>query len=106
MYYDSQDTIVALSTPSGSSLYAIIRISGSDALFCAKRLFIPCSSSLIPIGAKSTTYQSMKGNIYLPQEQIEIPSTRYIMKAPYSYTKEDVVEIHTFGSPPLLSIFF
>jgi tRNA modification GTPase len=101
MYHDSQDTIVALSTPSGSSLHAIIRISGPNALSCAERLFIPHSAPRIP---QSRIYQSLKGNIRLPHEQIEIPSTLYIMKTPYSYTKEDVVEIHTFGSPPLLGM--
>ncbi len=127
MYNDSQDTIVALSTPSGSSLYAIIRISGPDALFCAKILFIPTAgwhgqtclpsnevkglsvlNGVTPHSAirnpQSGIYQSLKGNVHLPHEQIEAPSTLYIMRAPYSYTKEDVVEIHTFGSPPLLDM--
>ncbi|MBI4006894.1 MAG: tRNA modification GTPase, partial [Planctomycetes bacterium] len=119
MYQDSQDTIVALSTPSGSSLCAIIRISGTDALFCAERLFIPTAgwhgqTRLSVLNGETQrsairnmqprTYLFFKGNVHLPHEQIEIPSTLYIMKAPYSYTKEDVVEIHTFGSPPILDM--
>ncbi|MBI2471220.1 MAG: tRNA uridine-5-carboxymethylaminomethyl(34) synthesis GTPase MnmE [Planctomycetes bacterium] len=90
-----QDTIVAVSSPSGRSLHAIIKISGHEAVRCTKDIFVPAFAidlEAIP------TYTSVAGNIQIKEEGIEIPVVLYVMKQPYSYTKEDVVEIHTLGS--------
>lgn len=121
--YNTEDTIVGLSTPSGISLHAILRVSGRYALDCVSRIFTPnltesFTQYLNPKDAtspnnphtngnllkKAATYSSIKGYIFIAQEHLYIPATLYIMKAPNSYTREDVVEIHTFGSPPLLEI--
>ena len=50
-------------------------------------------------------FSSCQGHIYLESEKISIPASVYIMKSPNSYTREDIIEIHTFGSPPLLEMF-
>ena len=95
------DTIVAVSSPSGRSLHAIIKISGPEAIPCMKDFFVPAShidSGEIP------TYISVAGSIHIMEEGINIPAVLYIMKQPYSYTKEDVVEIHTLGSPTILEM--
>ena len=49
-------------------------------------------------------FSSYHGNLYLEKENVSIPASIYIMKSPNSYTREDIVEIHTFGSPPLLEM--
>ena len=49
-------------------------------------------------------FSSCQGHIYLKNEKIRIPACIYIMKSPNSYTREDIIEIHTFGSPPLLEM--
>ncbi len=90
-----QDTIVAVSSPTGRSLHAIIKISGHEAIRCTKDIFVPA----FPIDLEAIpTYTSVGGNIQIKEEGIEIPVVLYVMKQPYSYTKEDVVEIHTPGS--------
>lgn len=96
-----QDTIVAVSSPSGRSLHAIIKISGPEAIPCMKDFFIPTSH--IDFGVVPA-YTSIAGNIYVMVEGINIPAVLYIMKQPYSYTKEDVVEIHTLGSPIIIEM--
>lgn len=101
MYPGIQDTIVAVSTPSGRSLHAIIRISGPDAFPAVKAIFAPATNvdfAVLP------SYSSVKGYIHSSRERVRIPVLLYLMKQPYSYTKEDVVEIHTIGSLPLLEM--
>lgn len=96
-----QDTIVAVSTPSGRSFHAIIKISGPEAIQCIKDIFVPApliDLEFIP------PYSSVGGSVHIKEEWIGIPAILYIMKQPYSYTKEDVVEIHTLGSPPIVEM--
>lgn len=101
MSYDLDDNILAISTPSGESPRAIIRLSGKDVVNHLRNIFTPgfCREILFEKG-----FTSYQGNIYVEGEKIAIPVCIYFMKAPYSYTREDVVEIHTFGSPPLLEM--
>src|SRR3989337_4237093 len=96
-----QDTIVAVSSPSGRSLQSIIKISGPEAIQCMKDFFIPAAH--FDLG-EIPTYTSTAGNIHIKEEGVNIPAVLYIMKQPYSYTKEDVVEIHTLGSPTILEM--
>ncbi len=96
-----QDTIVAVSSPSGRSFHAIVKISGPDAIKCIKDIFIPALNIDL---AAIPTYSSVKGNIYIKEELVNIPVVLYIMKQPYSYTKEDVVEIHTLCSILLIKM--
>ncbi|MBM2835802.1 MAG: thdF 1, partial [Candidatus Brocadiaceae bacterium] len=96
MYPGIQDTIVAISTPAGKSLDAIIKISGTEAIPCVKSIFIPATNIDLEV---VLTYNAAKGHIHSPRECVNIPVLLYIMKKPCSYTKEDVVEIHTIGSP-------
>lgn len=92
------DTILATSTPAGRSLRAIVRLSGPDAVRIASAVF-ECDEPLDQL----PTYSSAIGRLALEAEQIRCPATAYVMLAPRSYTREDVIEFHTFGSPPLLA---
>ncbi|MEE9487527.1 MAG: hypothetical protein V3W00_02325, partial [Candidatus Brocadiales bacterium] len=100
---NQNDTILAVSTPRGSSLRAIIRISGPDALPCAMKSFRESSPPSTNTETRAT-YRSLKGHADLghPGSHAGAPAQLYIMKAPCSYTREDVVEIHTIGSAPLV----
>ncbi len=96
-----QDTIVAVSTPSGRSFQVIIKISGPEAIPCIQDFFVPAfhgNVSTIP------TYTSVQGYFYIKEEQTNITASLYIMKQPFSYTKEDVIEIHTLGSLPVIEM--
>ncbi len=93
------DTIVATSSPAGRSLRAIVRLSGPDAIRIASTAF----ESAPPL-RRVPTYRSVEGSIVLVHEGIRCPAAAYVMLAPRSYTREDIVELHTVGSPPLLSL--
>ena len=101
MTSDPEDNILAISTPSGRSPRAIIRLNGKDVFAYLQSIFVPKDCKRITHEKGFSTYH---GDIHIKEEKINVPVCIYIMKAPNSYTKEDVVEIHTFGSPPLLEI--
>ncbi|MDR4503666.1 MAG: tRNA uridine-5-carboxymethylaminomethyl(34) synthesis GTPase MnmE [Candidatus Scalindua sp.] len=95
------DDIIAVSTPSGISPRAIIKLSGKNVFSYLQKRFLSSDSE------KNTCvngFRSYHGSMCLETEKILIPVSLYIMKAPNSYTREDVVEIHTFGSPPVLEM--
>ncbi len=101
MSFGLNDSILAISTPSGQSLRAIIRLSGKDVFNCLRSVFAPDVAGEI---ACNKGFRSYHGYLYLEKEKVSIPASIYIMKSPGSYTREDVVEVHTFGSPPLLEM--
>ncbi len=101
MSFGLSDTILAVSTPSGRSLKVIIRLSGKDVFSCLESIFMPGDCEKITL---EEGFSSCHGHIYLESEKIRIPACIYIMKSPNSYTREDIIEIHTFGSPPLLEM--
>jgi tRNA modification GTPase len=92
------ETIVATSTAAGQSPRAIVRLSGHDAVRLAAEVF-ECDPPL----AETPTYRAVEGTLVLPADGLRCPATAYVMRAPKSYTREDVVELHTFGSAPLLA---
>ncbi|MFQ5687453.1 MAG: tRNA uridine-5-carboxymethylaminomethyl(34) synthesis GTPase MnmE [Candidatus Scalindua sp.] len=101
MSFGFSDTILAVSTPSGRSLKVIIRLSGRDVFDCMESIFVPGDGEKI---THEKGFSSCHGRMYLESEKIRIPVCIYIMKSPNSYTREDIIEVHTFGSPPLLEM--
>lgn len=89
-----EDTIVALATPGGSGAIAIIRLSGSDAITMASKMFDSVSDKILKQQQSHTVHL---GNIIDGKRVIdEVLVT--IFKNPNSYTGEDVVEISCHGS--------
>ncbi|MFA5144784.1 MAG: tRNA uridine-5-carboxymethylaminomethyl(34) synthesis GTPase MnmE [Candidatus Omnitrophota bacterium] len=94
--YDINDTIAAVCTPIGEAGIAIVRISGKDALTIADRIFTSKSNKKPSAFKTYTTHygwiidQSLKAGFV-----DEVILT--VMRAPKSYTKEDVVEINCHG---------
>ncbi|KOS04773.1 tRNA modification GTPase MnmE [Flavobacterium akiainvivens] len=90
----SQDTIVALATPSGAGAIAVIRISGADAIAIAAKVFTSVKAKDI-LKQKSHTlhlgYIEDEGKVY---DQVLLS----IFKGPNSYTGENTVEISCHGS--------
>jgi tRNA modification GTPase len=97
-----EDTIVAVASPRGPAPRAIIRLSGPEAQKALSRLFRFRDDS--GEFASLPTYTSHQGWVDLSEEELTLPAILYVMRAPYSYTCEDVFEIHTIGSPPLLAM--
>ena len=93
------ETIVAVSTPAGYAPRAVVRLSGPAALAAVAARFRP-------EGRRdwSRTFRATPGVLTLTADGLEVPVTVYVMRAPHSYTREDVVEIHLPGSPPLLDM--
>ncbi len=90
------DTIVALSSPAGFASRCIVRISGPQALDLAKHFFR--SDNQLPGEVPGFTW--MDGTVLTE----DIPCRLYIMKAPLSYTREDVLEFHLPGNQNLAEI--
>lgn len=93
------DTIAAISTPHGKGGVAVIRISGSDAITIASRVFFPQSGKrLDELAPNMTVY----GNICMPAVGTASPiniddGMAVCFHAPRSFTGEDTVEISCHG---------
>lgn len=98
-----KDTIVAISTPIGESGIGIVRMSGKDSLAIAQRIFCPVGGAA---GKTLRNYRVHYGHIINPFENRIIDEVIVlVMKAPHSYTREDVVEIQCHGGViPLMRI--
>lgn len=87
------DTIAAISTPFGRGGISVIRISGSEAIAVADRVFRPASKkSLAELRPGSAVY----GAIIKNDSQID-DGICTVFCAPHSYTGEDTVEISCHG---------
>src|SRR5947209_2463286 len=98
MLPDPQDTIVALSSAPGPGARAVVRLSGHAALAVARRVF----SSADPLEAGKRHIYS--GTVLLAAVASPLPADLYYWTAPRSYTGQDVVELHTASSPPLVEL--
>ncbi|HAO21092.1 MAG TPA: tRNA uridine-5-carboxymethylaminomethyl(34) synthesis GTPase MnmE, partial [Desulfobacteraceae bacterium] len=94
----AEDTIAAIATPVGSGGIGIIKISGRQALPIAAALFRPFRKHT---GFFPESHQLYYGHI-VNDEQILDEVLLAVMKAPHSYTGEDVVEIQAHAGTFLL----
>ncbi|HXS68819.1 MAG TPA: tRNA uridine-5-carboxymethylaminomethyl(34) synthesis GTPase MnmE [Candidatus Polarisedimenticolia bacterium] len=89
------DTIAAIATPIGEGGLAVIRISGAKALAVADSIFSPVGKhSAKPSAAASHTIQF--GHIVRDGKTIDEVLVA-VMRAPRTFTREDVVEITCHG---------
>lgn len=88
-----EDTIAAVATPLGEGGIAVIRVSGPDAVGIVDSLF----RSKIRL-SQANSHTVHYGHIYTPHSGERIEEVLVtLMKAPRSYTAEDVVEISCHG---------
>ncbi|MCD5257243.1 tRNA uridine-5-carboxymethylaminomethyl(34) synthesis GTPase MnmE [Pediococcus pentosaceus] len=86
------DTIAAISTPPGEGGISIIRISGVDALKIASQIYR--GKDLNKVNSHTINY----GHIIDPENGNEVDEVMVsVMRAPHTYTKEDIVEINCHG---------
>lgn len=90
----SQETIVALASPSGAGAIAIIRLSGTEAVPIAEQVFQSVSGKSL---SKQKTHTIHLGHI-VDDGKVFDQVLLSIFKNPHSYTGEDVVEISCHGS--------
>ena len=84
-----EDTIVAISTSVGEGAISIIRLSGHDALNIASKVF---TKDLTKVDSHTIHYGFITSN----NEKIDEVLVS-VMKAPKTFTREDIVEINCHG---------
>ncbi len=85
------ETIAAIATPPGQAGIGIVRLSGPQALAIATRLFRP----RVPRPGPFPSHRLLLGQIIAPDDgQVIDEVLLAYMRAPHSYTREDVVEIN------------
>ncbi|MGG3989070.1 tRNA uridine-5-carboxymethylaminomethyl(34) synthesis GTPase MnmE [Bacillus smithii] len=89
------DTIAAISTPLGEGAIAIVRLSGPDAVSIADRVFhSPNGKKLADVPTHTIHY----GQLHDPQTGNVVEEVMVsVMRAPKTFTREDVVEINCHG---------
>jgi len=95
--FATDDTIAAISTAAGSAARAIVRLSGPRAFELAESVFTPLGGRLRDLGG----FRAADGVVAVRPEQIELPARAYVFRAPRSFTRQDVVELHIPGSAVL-----
>ena len=95
----NNNTICAIATAPGGAI-GIIRISGSEAISIADRIFRPVGSTLSLSERKA--YTLAFGNIVNANNYVIDEVLVSIFRAPHSYTGEDSVEISCHGSAYVL----
>lgn len=88
-----EDTIAAISTPPGEGGIGIVRLSGTQALAIARAMFVSSSGCDIARGPRRVFH----GRIVDGQGNAIDEVLLHVMRAPHSYTREDVVEINGHG---------
>ena len=97
--YNFNDTIVAISTPLGESGIGIVRMSGKDALAITDKIFLSKDGKKPSSFKTYTTHYGWIVSGHKPQATSLTPEIideviLTVMRAPKSYTKEDIVEIN------------
>ncbi len=100
MFSQLDDTIVAISSPPGSGVRGVLRLSGPQAFELASTVFTPADGSNI---TDARGHQRLCGSLRIA-EDATLPAEAYTFRAPASYTRQDLVELHAIGSPPVLAI--
>ena len=98
MLADPDDTIVALASAAGPGARAIVRLSGPKSLTIAGSLF----TSVEAIDPSSR--RMYPGEIRLNGIASSLPGRLYHFPAPHTYTGQEMVELHTISSPPLVEL--
>ncbi|MFB3894631.1 MAG: tRNA modification GTPase [Phycisphaerae bacterium] len=104
--YPTDDTIAAISTAAGSAERAIVRLSGPEAMSIAAKVFTGHAGELNACPG----FRSLDGIVRIPVMEtrpianrqspiVNLPARAYIFRAPRSYTRQDVCELHVPGSP-------
>jgi len=93
-------TIVAVSTAPGWGRLGIVRLNGPNALATADLMCRTASGEPLSQRPPSTR---VEGDVFI-DETLILPATFYVFCAPHSYTRQDMVEIHTVGAPAALAL--
>lgn len=87
-------TISAIATAMGTGGIGIVRISGEQAVRIADSCFRPAAGGLV---SEYGSWRAVFGSVYDENEVFLDEAICIIMRAPHSYTCEDVVELQCHG---------
>lgn len=90
-----EDTMAAISTPLGEGGLAVIRVSGREALAVVDRCFEPVGRRSSRV-AQAATHTVQFGRI-VTQGRLVDEVLVVVLRAPRTYTREDIVEISCHG---------
>jgi tRNA modification GTPase len=94
------DTIAAIATPPGVGGVGIVRISGPDAFTLGRSLFRPSHAEA---DEPPSSHLLTHGHAIDPASGETLDEVLAVfMRAPRTYTREDVVELHAHGGPLVL----
>jgi tRNA modification GTPase len=94
------DTIIALSTPVGRGAIAVIRISGSNTTQILKQIILkPSSKEKIDEEYLFKNARKFLRAIISFNDEIIDDGMIVFFQSPYTYTGEDMAEIHIHGNP-------
>ena len=93
--FQNRDTIAAQATAAGEGGVAIVRVSGADCEAVVSRVFQANNGK--PLANRVLTYGCVMENGEIADEAMAV-----LMRAPHSYTRENVAEIHCHGSQALV----
>ncbi|MCB0516793.1 MAG: tRNA uridine-5-carboxymethylaminomethyl(34) synthesis GTPase MnmE [Chitinophagales bacterium] len=88
---NKQDTIVALSTPQGSSALAVIRLSGENAIAVANKVFK--GKNLLKVASHTIHY-----GFFMDKNEVIDEVMVAVLRAPRTFTTQDTIEISCHGS--------
>lgn len=98
---DMYDTIAAIATGMNQGGIGVIRVSGDQAIAAVDSIFVPKKKGKEVKNLDS--YTAAYGNVINPTDNSIIDEVIVlVMKAPYTYTKEDVVEIDCHGGMQIM----
>ena len=94
------DTIFAVSSPPGRGWRGVIRLSGPSAIDLAASI-VRLRDSEDP--GQVPSHGVRDGEVLPWPDGPPVAGFLIVMRSPRSYTREDVAEVHTVSSPPVLS---
>lgn len=94
------ETIVAIASPPGSAPIGIVRMSGTRAISIASKVTRAANGRAM----RDTPGSCRIVGEWLLADGSSLPATIYTFRAPHSYTREDMVEIHSVGNPVVLDM--
>ena len=93
----TNDTIAAIATAPGQGGVSIVRVSGPDAEKVLLQVFKPAKAA--PLASHMLTY----GHVYDADTTVD-ECMAVLMRAPRSYTREDVAEIQLHGGIAIIHV--
>lgn len=91
------ETIVAIASAPGGAPVGILRLSGPSAIHITSGIIVPGAAVL----GTTPGWRATPVELAL-SDGLSVPAVVYLFRAPRSYTRQDVTELHTIGSPPLM----